>query len=58
DGLVFRQISYVLLGIHMIFDGKPDRQWKEGEKRQSELVFIGRNLDEASLQENFKACVV
>lgn len=49
---------FVFQGVHMIFDGKPDRQWKEGEKRQSELVFIGRNLDEASLQENFKACVV
>ncbi len=49
---------FVFQGVHMIFDGKPDRQWKEGEKRQSELVFIGRNLDEANLQENFKACVV
>ncbi|KST62653.1 CobW family GTP-binding protein [Mastigocoleus testarum] len=49
---------FVFQGVHMIFDGKPDRQWKEGEKRQSELVFIGRNLDEANLQENFKACMV
>ena len=49
---------FVFQGVHMIFDGKPDRQWKEGEKRQSELVFIGRNLEEAKLQENFKACVV
>ena len=49
---------FVFQGVHMIFDGKPDRQWKEGEKRQSELVFIGRNLDEAKLQENFRACMV
>ena len=49
---------FVFQGVHMIFDGKPDRKWKEGEKRQSELVFIGRNLDEAKLQENFKACMV
>ena len=49
---------FVFQGVHMIFDGKPDRKWKEGEKRQSELVFIGRNLDEAKLQENFRACMV
>lgn len=49
---------FVFQGVHMIFDGKPDRKWKEGEKRQSELVFIGRNLDEAKLQENFRACII
>ena len=49
---------FVFQGVHMIFDGKPDRQWKKGEKRQSELVFIGRNLDEAKLQENFRACMI
>ena len=49
---------FVFQGVHMIFDGKPDRKWKEGEKRQSELVFIGRNLEEAKLQENFRACMV
>ena len=42
----------------MLFDGKPDRLWKEGEKRKNELVFIGRNLDEAELREDFKKCLV
>jgi hypothetical protein len=27
--------------------------WKAGEKRQSRLVFIGRNLDEAALHAGF-----
>ncbi len=51
DRLVFQ-------GVHMLFDGKPDRPWKEGETRKNELVFIGRNLDEAQLREDFKQCLV
>ncbi len=49
---------FVFQGVHMLFDGKPDRLWKEGEKRKNELVFIGRNLDEAELREDFKKCLV
>ena len=41
----------------MLLDGRADRPWKEGETRKNELVFIGRNLDEAKLREEFKACV-
>ena len=49
---------FVFQGVHMLFDGKPDRPWKEGETRKNELVFIGRNLDEAELREEFKQCMV
>ena len=49
---------FVFQGVHMLFDGKPDRPWKEGETRKNELVFIGRNLDEAELREEFKQCLV
>lgn len=48
---------FVFQGVHMLFDGKPDRPWKEGETRKNELVFIGRNLDEAQLREDFLACL-
>ncbi len=48
---------FVFQGVHMLFDGKPDRLWKENEKRKSELVFIGRNLDENKLKEDFLACI-
>ncbi|MDB9372035.1 CobW family GTP-binding protein [Nodularia sphaerocarpa] len=47
---------YVFQGVHMILDGKPDRPWKENETRKNELVFIGRNLDEAQLKQDFLAC--
>ncbi|MCP6761031.1 MAG: GTP-binding protein [Fischerella sp. CENA71] len=49
---------FVFQGVHMIFEGKPDRPWKDGETRKNELVFIGRNLDEAKLKRDFLACLV
>ena len=49
---------FVFQGVHMLFDGKPDRPWKEEETRKNELVFIGRDLDEAQLREDFKQCLV
>ncbi|WP_315788933.1 GTP-binding protein [Fischerella sp. JS2] len=48
---------FVFQGVHMIFEGKPDRPWKEGETRKNELVFIGRNLDETTLKQDFLACL-
>ncbi|XWK90105.1 MAG: GTP-binding protein [Phormidium sp.] len=49
---------FVFQGVHMIFEGKPDRKWKPNETRKNELVFIGRNLDEAQLKEDFRQCLV
>ncbi len=49
---------YVFQGVHMIFDGTKERLWQPGETRKSELVFIGRNLEEAQLKEDFRKCLV
>jgi G3E family GTPase len=49
---------FVFQGVHMLFDGRADRPWKPGETRKNELVFIGRNLNEAQLKEDFRACLV
>ncbi|MGK7895792.1 MAG: GTP-binding protein [Xenococcus sp. (in: cyanobacteria)] len=49
---------FVFQGVHMIFDGKPDRPWKGEETRKNELVFIGRNLDAKKLRQDFLACFV
>jgi G3E family GTPase len=49
---------FVFQGVHMIFDGRPDKPWKANETRKNELVFIGRNLDEAKLKQDFQACIV
>lgn len=48
---------FVFQGVHMLFDGRADRPWKPDEIRKNELVFIGRNLDESQLSEDFKACL-
>jgi G3E family GTPase len=49
---------FVFQGVHMLFDGRADRPWKANETRKNELVFIGRNLNEAQLREDFRACLV
>ena len=47
---------YVLQGVHMILEGDHQRAWKDGEKHESRLVFIGRDLDEDRLRKSFDAC--
>ncbi|GMH35322.1 hypothetical protein BSKO_03190 [Bryopsis sp. KO-2023] len=48
---------FVFQGVHMMFDGIPDREWKEGEKRVSKMVFIGKDLNKEEFQEAFEACL-
>ena len=47
---------FVFQGVHMLFDGRPDRPW-EGEARYNSLIFIGRNLNRTELTEGFEACL-
>ena len=49
---------FVFQGVHMLFDGRPDRPWKDTETPKNELVFIGRNLNENQLREDFRNCLV
>ena len=49
---------FVFQGVHMLFEGMPDRLWKAGEERRSKMVFIGRDLDEATIREGFEQCIV
>jgi G3E family GTPase len=48
---------YVFQGVHMLFDGRPDRPWGETPRRNS-LIFIGRKLNREQLQEGFRTCLV
>eukprot|EP00798_Chlamydomonas_sp_ICE-L_P029166 gene29166-32388_t len=48
---------YVYHGVHMLFEGAPDRKWKEGEKRTCKMVFIGKDLDKEAFSEAFKSCL-
>jgi G3E family GTPase len=47
---------YVMQGVHMMFEGDHQRDWAADEKRESRIVFIGRDLNEKALREGFEAC--
>jgi G3E family GTPase len=47
---------FVFQGVHMILDGDHQRDWKPDEKRESRIIFIGRNLPEDRIREGFEAC--
>jgi G3E family GTPase len=48
---------FVFQGVHMILDGDHQRPWKDGEKRDSRLVFIGRNLPEDKIRKGFESTI-
>ena len=48
---------FVFQGVHMLFDGQPERPWGDSPRR-NQLVFIGRNLDEQSMRQGFEACLI
>ena len=47
---------FVFQGVHMILDGDHQRPWQQGEKRESRIVFIGRNLPQDRIREGFAGC--
>jgi len=47
---------FVFQGVHMLFDGRPDRPWGK-EPRHNSLIFIGKNLDRQELTQEFRKCL-
>jgi G3E family GTPase len=47
---------YVVQGVHMIIEGNHQRAWRDGETRESRLVFIGRKLETDLIKAGFAAC--
>jgi G3E family GTPase len=47
----------VIQAVHMLMEGNLTKPWAPAEKRDSRLVFIGRNVDEAELQRQFDDCI-
>ena len=47
----------VFQAVHMILEGDFQGTWREGDKRYSRMVFIGRNLDEDKLRAGFEATI-
>jgi G3E family GTPase len=48
---------FVFQGVHMILDGDHQRPWGAGEKRESRIIFIGRQLPQDKITQGFEACV-
>ena len=48
---------YVFQGVHMMLEGDHQRKWKDGEARESRLVFIGRELPEQAIRDGFESCI-
>ncbi|MET0969486.1 MAG: GTP-binding protein [Tardiphaga sp.] len=48
---------YVFQGVHMMLEGDHQRAWKDGEKRESRLVFIGRELPEQLIRDGFEKII-
>ena len=46
----------VFQAVHMILEGDLQRPWTDADTRESRMVFIGRDLDEAALRAGFEAC--
>ena len=47
---------FVFQGVHMLFDGNPEQPWGD-RKRESNLIFIGRNLDRSFFEDGIRACL-
>jgi G3E family GTPase len=48
---------FAFQGVHMMIDGDHQRDWRDGEKRESRIVFIGRELPESMIRAGFAECV-
>jgi len=48
---------YVFQAVHALFEGSPDRAWRENEPRVSRMVLIGRELDADAFREAFERCL-
>jgi len=48
---------FVFQGVHMLLDGQSGRPWEDTANRESQLVFIGRDLDRDALTEGLRGCL-
>ncbi|GAN68760.1 CobW family GTP-binding protein [Acetobacter orleanensis] len=49
---------FAFQAVHMMADGNSIGPWREGEAKESRLVFIGRNLNRPQLRRGFESCAV
>lgn len=49
---------YVFQGVHSLTEFRAAQPWNSNEVRESKIVFIGRDLNQDSLDRRFQACLV
>jgi G3E family GTPase len=47
---------FAFQGVHMMLDGDHQRDWRDTEKRESRIIFIGRELPESMIRKGFAEC--
>jgi len=47
----------IFQGVHTHFENTVGEKWQPDEQRRSEVVVIGRDLNEAAFRASFKHCV-
>jgi G3E family GTPase len=47
---------FAFQGVHMMLDGDHQRDWRDSEKRESRIIFIGRELPERMIRKGFEEC--
>ena len=48
---------FIFQGVHMLFDGGAGKPWGDGDRRVSQLIFIGRDLDRGELEQGLRKCL-
>lgn len=48
---------FVFQGVHMVLDGRPGLAWGANEERINQIVFIGRHLDQGTLERGLESCL-
>lgn len=49
---------FVLHAVHMLVEAEPMGPWEPDSPKTNRIVFIGRDLDRAVLEEGLQLCVV
>jgi G3E family GTPase len=49
---------FVIHGVHMVLEGEYDRRWHPDEAPTNRMVFIGRDLERAEVEQGFAGCLV
>ncbi len=47
----------IFQSVQMLYEAVPDRLWYVGEPQLSQMVFIGKDLDEAAIRAGFRQCL-